>query len=97
MSGSTGIGIGGGSIADMFAENERAGAMALYVLGPLFGTYIIARDIFLIPLSRAGPVLGPIAGGFITENLGGVKWVFIIIASSSYSFCYGRNASAFNI
>lgn len=41
LSGSTGIAIGGGSIADLFEERERAGAMALYVLGPLFGTYII--------------------------------------------------------
>ena len=79
--------IGGGSIADLFEERDRAGAMALYVLGPLFGAYIItfAGDIPLIPLHQPGPVLGPIAGGFVAQNLG-VKWVFIIIASSSYFF-----------
>ena len=41
LAGSAGIGIGGGSIADMFAERDRGPAMALYILGPLFGTYII--------------------------------------------------------
>lgn len=93
LSGSTGIGIGGGSIADLFAERERAGAMALYILGPLFGTYYIigTGDILLIPLYRPGPILGPIAGGFITQHLG-VEWVFIVIASASYSFYYQRNA-----
>jgi hypothetical protein len=41
LAGSTGIGIGAGSISDMFSEHDRAGAMAMYVLGPLFGTYYI--------------------------------------------------------
>jgi len=29
-----------------------------------------------------GPVVGPVAGGFISQTIG-VKWVFIIIASTS--------------
>jgi len=55
--------------------------MALYSLGPLIGVYTVQRDnldIFIIFI--IGPVVGPVAGGFIAQTIG-VKWVFIIIAS----------------
>ncbi|KZP03814.1 MFS general substrate transporter [Athelia psychrophila] len=34
------IAIGGGSVGDLFSERERAGAMALYSLGPLIGPVV---------------------------------------------------------
>jgi MFS family permease len=34
------IAIGGGSVSDVFSERERAGAMALYSLGPLIGPVV---------------------------------------------------------
>ncbi|KXN92560.1 hypothetical protein AN958_06857 [Leucoagaricus sp. SymC.cos] len=40
FSGSAPIAIGGGSISDMFAERERASAMALFTLGPLVGPVV---------------------------------------------------------
>lgn len=65
ISGAAPIALGPGSISDMFAEKDRASAMAIYTMGPL-----------------AGPAIGPIAGGFITQSVG-IKWVFIVIASLS--------------
>ncbi|KAJ8523509.1 hypothetical protein ONZ45_g32 [Pleurotus djamor] len=40
LAGSTPIACGGGSISDMFSERERAGAMAVFTLGPLLGPVI---------------------------------------------------------
>lgn len=37
LAGSAPIAIGGGSVADLFSERERATAMALYTFGPLLG------------------------------------------------------------
>ena len=37
LAGSAPIAIGGGSVADLFSERERASAMALYTFGPLLG------------------------------------------------------------
>jgi len=34
------IAIGGGTVSDVFSERERAGAMALYSLGPLIGPVV---------------------------------------------------------
>jgi len=39
FAGSASIACGGGVIADLFAERERASAMALYSLGPLMGAF----------------------------------------------------------
>ena len=36
---------------------------------------------------RLGPAIGPIAGCFITQTIG-IKWIFIVIAGSSYLFIY---------
>lgn len=38
LAGSTPIACGGGSISDLFAERDRAGAMAVFTLGPLLGS-----------------------------------------------------------
>ncbi|KAJ7121826.1 multidrug resistance protein 4 [Mycena crocata] len=56
------VACGGGSIADLFSERDRAAAMAVFTLGPL-----------------VRPVIGPIAGGFISQSVG-VKWIFIVLA-----------------
>ena len=84
FSGSAPVGIGGGSIGDLFSERDRASAMALWTLGPLIGTYfpIFIGPSFLAYPNLPGPVVGPVAGGFISQTIG-VKWVFIIIASTS--------------
>ena len=37
LAGSAPLAIGGGSVADLFSERERATAMALYIFGPLLG------------------------------------------------------------
>jgi MFS family permease len=39
LAGSAPIACGGGVIADLFVERERASAMALYSLGPLLGAF----------------------------------------------------------
>jgi len=39
LAGSTPIACGGGVIADLFAERDRASAMALFSLGPLMGAF----------------------------------------------------------
>jgi hypothetical protein len=41
-----------------------------------------------------GPALGPVAGGFIAEKLG-IKWVFIVLASSSTTSSIPRSADIF--
>jgi hypothetical protein len=41
LSGSAPLAIGGGTVSDVFAESERAAAMALYTLGPLLGRYLL--------------------------------------------------------
>jgi MFS family permease len=37
FSGSAPVGIGGGSVGDLFSERDRASAMAVWTLGPLIG------------------------------------------------------------
>lgn len=37
FAGGTPLAIGGGVIADLYAERDRASAMALYTMGPLMG------------------------------------------------------------
>jgi len=39
FAGSAPIGCGGGVIADLFAEHDRASATALFSLGPLMGAF----------------------------------------------------------
>ncbi|CAG9941035.1 unnamed protein product [Clonostachys rosea f. rosea IK726] len=62
ISGSGPVTMGAGSVADMFAREERGVAMAIYSLGPLLG-----------------PVIGLIAGGYISQAQGW-RWVFWLSA-----------------
>jgi len=43
-------------------------------------TLSIVQPPILPYLTILGPVIGPVAGGFITQTIG-IKWVFIVIAS----------------
>lgn len=74
--------IGSGTAADMVAKEKRAGVMAVWAMGPILGTsfHLCVRHrsafngfLFL------GPVVGPVAGGFLTEAEGW-RWVFWVIA-----------------
>ena len=60
------LAVGGGTIADMIAADERGKYMALFSVGSLIG-----------------PVVGPIAGGFLTEAAGWrwTFWIMVIIVS----------------
>jgi MFS family permease len=55
--------------------------MAIYCLGPLIGTWLALLFAFR-PNSIIGPVVGPIAGGFIAQTIG-FKYVFIVIVGIS--------------
>ena len=46
LSGGAPVGIGGGSVGDLFSERDRGSAMALWTLGPLIGNLFL-RPIFL--------------------------------------------------
>ncbi|KAG2056449.1 multidrug resistance protein 4 [Suillus hirtellus] len=70
LAGSAPIACGSGVISDLFLENERASAMALYSIGPMLGDSLI------------GPAIGPVIGGFIAESIG-VQYVFYVIAAIS--------------
>lgn len=61
LGGSAPLSIGGGTINDLWAAEERGKAMAIYSLGPL-----------------VGPVVAPIAGGFMVETIGW-RWIFWVI------------------
>jgi MFS family permease len=77
------IACGGGVVGDLFSVNERARAMALYTLGPLIGEFILASDLTISEYSArllAGPSVGPVAGGFISESIG-FKYIFIILSA----------------
>lgn len=64
--------------------------MALYTLGPLLGKCllwfaVISKPLLLVLASdirpfHLGPAIGPVAGGFIAQDLS-LAWVFIVIAS----------------
>ena len=41
LAGSAPLAIGAGSIADLFSEESRAGAMGIFTLGPLLGPVIV--------------------------------------------------------
>ncbi|KAI4524078.1 major facilitator superfamily domain-containing protein [Schizophyllum commune] len=73
------VSIGGGCVADLFREEERASAMALYTLGPVIGTPSMSDffDCVAIADNRAGPIIG----GYVAQELS-VKYVFIIISAA---------------
>ena len=70
--GSTPITIGGATVGDMFAKENRGGAMAVWGMG-----------------AQLGPILGPVAGGFLAESKGW-RWVFwlqTIVAGTFLLLC----------
>ena len=54
--------------------------MALYTLGSLVGTNALLILLHTSLILFLGPIVGPIAGGFIVQTIG-IKWVFITNAS----------------
>jgi hypothetical protein len=56
--------------------------MALFSLGPLIGVLDYPRGSPNTDTDFKGPIVGPIAGGFIAQEVG-IKWVFIVIASKT--------------
>ena len=78
--GSAPLTTGGGSIADMFIQEKRGGAMAAWAIGiesprPELRIWKLISTIG--PL--IGPVAGPVAGGFLCQAAGW-RWVFWVIA-----------------
>lgn len=72
IAGSNPITIGGGSIADLFIQQERGGAMAIFALGPLLGPVI-------------GPVAGGFLSE--AEGWRWVFWVITIAVCDIPLFC----------
>ncbi len=54
------LGIGGGTLGDLFTAKERGKAVAVYSVAVL-----------------AGPILGPLLGGVVSQHLGW-RWVFFM-------------------
>ncbi|KAK5157613.1 hypothetical protein LTR04_005399 [Oleoguttula sp. CCFEE 6159] len=74
--------IGGGTIADVMPQERRGGAMAIWALGPLLGSSPFTRNVRRTKktdLQCVGPVLGPVAGGYLCQAKGW-RWVFYLIA-----------------
>ena len=69
VAGSCPLAIGGGSIADLFIQQQRGTAVSIFTIGPL-----------------KGPVIGPVAGGFLTEDAGW-RWVFWVITIAVSCTC----------
>jgi hypothetical protein len=87
VAGSSPVAIGGGCIGDLFAEQGRASAMAVYNLGPLIGTFLVPN--VAIPAdgtSSLGPALGPVIGGFVAERIGLSSTTASVTHSMSFFF-----------
>lgn len=63
------IAIGGGTVTDLFRDDEQAAPLGLYSLGAI-----------------AGPALGPVAGGYLSQAKGWrwIFWVLTIAVSHSH-------------
>lgn len=73
------LALGAGTIADLIKREQRATAMAVWVLGPSTSLPLYLQCTNANNSPAVGPVLGPVAGGFISEYLGW-RWNFWIIA-----------------
>jgi len=75
------LALGGGTIADLITRDQRATAMSVWVIGPSMHIepciHVAKHE--LTAIKAVGPMLGPVAGGFITESLGW-RWNFWILA-----------------
>lgn len=70
--------IGGGTVADLFVQEERGKAMALFTVGPLLGPVSLSPLTVLLHCLTCYQVIGPIIGGFVSENVGW-RWTFRIL------------------
>lgn len=102
LGGSAPLGIGAGVIADMWRNEERGTAVAIYSLGPLLvssnvlafcrtGMSILLTSILGRSIDQ-GPAIGPCMGGWISEKLpnDGYKWIFFSTTIVRYfrPFCF---------
>jgi len=76
LGGSAMLALGGGILADTFHAEQRGKAVGLYSLAPLLGP-AIGNTLLLLFFSSSNShdLIGPIIGGFITENTTW-RWVF---------------------
>lgn len=74
------ISTGGGTVADLLPKEERGLAMALFTAGPLFGPVCFFAWVRSKrnQADESVQVIGPIIGGFVTENLSW-RWSFYLI------------------
>lgn len=70
--------IGGGSIADCMHQTKRGGAMAIWAMGPLLGMVSTSASICSNANVALGPVIGPVAGGFLAKAKGW-RWIFWLL------------------
>ena len=57
--------------------------MSIYTLGPLIGSFVCPISVIpFLMISKKGPVVGPIAGGYIVQTVG-IKYIFITIAGQA--------------
>ena len=68
-------------------SSQKMSAQQVWLCTPLGRFSVSPPDYYAIEHQRiyvciGGPAIGPVAGGFIAQNLG-IKWVFIVIASMS--------------
>lgn len=67
--GSTPLVLGSGTIGDMFPQEERGKVMALWGIGPLIGPGTMFPCVRIVETDNI-TVVGPIAGGFLSEDAG---------------------------
>lgn len=78
--GSSPLTLGAGSIADMFVQEKRGGAMAAWALGPLIGPVIGPVGKFRYPSPKARRIVNlELAGGYLTQAKGW-RWTFWVLA-----------------
>lgn len=65
------ITLGGGTIADMIAPARRGAAMAIWAIGRKFETSQLVCNVTDDDcVALLGPVIGPVAGGFLSDAEG---------------------------
>jgi MFS family permease len=95
IAGSTAVTIGGGTIADMFIQEERAKAMSLWSMGPLMGPVIgpvaggfLTQAVGLKPIgvhrTRMADILLTRGGRKVGAGyFGSLQWVYAFVRTKS--------------
>ncbi|KAL9076669.1 MAG: hypothetical protein Q9157_003586 [Trypethelium eluteriae] len=80
--GSAPITLGGGTIADVISREQRGTAMSVWIMGPSTSTRNPCVNRRFNVILAVGPVVGPIAGGFLSQAVGW-RWTFWVLAITS--------------